>query len=443
MPQGAPERSVDRARQFHEAEIRDMEERQRMHEQELREQHRMSERQRSPPEAHAASIPLQQPTASRVPQGLHGPNGLLSANPSTGLGNTLGAPSGPGNVFAANPPAHEGVGGVYMQPGPAPQQHVSVTSGAVQPPQPMANGGPGVNGGQQPILNDALTYLDQVKVRFQDQPEVYNKFLDIMKDFKSQAIDTPGVIDRVSNLFHGHPQLIQGFNTFLPPGYKIEAGYDNDPNSIRVTTPSGSSLQHTNLPSLSSQVGGRQMVGMAENVAMSPRQMQAEPSYRFPDGAWERQSHQERPADGPFSPISRTIPGPHLFAQQHMAHQSRPQYGGRDEEMTLAEAAAMHQQEQRGVSQLQNAAHVAETQSNSLATHNQILDSQTGTSGQNASEMNGASLGLPLDLSSGQQSTAEKRGGHIEFNHAISYVNKIKVCLCAQLDLTIAWSHKA
>ncbi len=36
------------------------------------------------------------------------------------------------------------------------------------------------------------------------------------------SIDTPGVISRVSNLFKGHPDLIVGFNTFLPPGYKIE-----------------------------------------------------------------------------------------------------------------------------------------------------------------------------------------------------------------------------
>lgn len=37
------------------------------------------------------------------------------------------------------------------------------------------------------IEQDALTYLDQVKVQFHDQPDVYNRFLDIMKDFKSQA----------------------------------------------------------------------------------------------------------------------------------------------------------------------------------------------------------------------------------------------------------------
>lgn len=36
-------------------------------------------------------------------------------------------------------------------------------------------------------IQDALSYLDQVKVRFVDHPDVYNRFLDIMKDFKSQA----------------------------------------------------------------------------------------------------------------------------------------------------------------------------------------------------------------------------------------------------------------
>ncbi|CAG8503876.1 11727_t:CDS:10 [Diversispora eburnea] len=89
-------------------------------------------------------------------------------------------------------------------------------------------------------VKDALSYLDQVKVQFSEQPEVYNHFLDIMKDFKSQAIDTPGVINRVSSLFKGHPTLIQGFNTFLPPGYHIEWSTNpHEPDSIRVTTPNG------------------------------------------------------------------------------------------------------------------------------------------------------------------------------------------------------------
>ena len=40
---------------------------------------------------------------------------------------------------------------------------------------------------QDSRVQDALTYLDQVKVQFHDQPDVYNRFLDIMKDFKSQS----------------------------------------------------------------------------------------------------------------------------------------------------------------------------------------------------------------------------------------------------------------
>nr|GAT60896.1 predicted protein [Mycena chlorophos] len=89
-------------------------------------------------------------------------------------------------------------------------------------------------------VGDALSYLDAVKKQFHEQPDIYNKFLDIMKNFKSQLIDTPGVIQRVSTLFHEHPALIQGFNTFLPTGYRIECGKDGeDSNVITVTTPSG------------------------------------------------------------------------------------------------------------------------------------------------------------------------------------------------------------
>ncbi|XP_066964791.1 paired amphipathic helix protein Sin3a isoform X2 [Macrobrachium rosenbergii] len=82
-------------------------------------------------------------------------------------------------------------------------------------------------------VEDALSYLDQVKLRFGKQPQVYNDFLDIMKEFKSQSIDTPGVIARVSQLFRGHPELIVGFNTFLPPGYKIEV-QGNEQVSVSV-----------------------------------------------------------------------------------------------------------------------------------------------------------------------------------------------------------------
>ncbi|KAI5481648.1 paired amphipathic helix protein Sin3a [Pseudohyphozyma bogoriensis] len=93
-------------------------------------------------------------------------------------------------------------------------------------------------------VRDALSYLDKVKQQFSSEYEVYDNFLTIMKDFKTQNIDTPGVIDRVSTLFRGHPSLIQGFNTFLPPGYRIECvvsapSEDGASNTITVTTPMG------------------------------------------------------------------------------------------------------------------------------------------------------------------------------------------------------------
>ena len=74
------------------------------------------------------------------------------------------------------------------------------------------------------------------------------------QEFKSQSIDTPGVISRVSMLFKGHPELIVGFNTFLPPGYKIEvqtneqAGHQNLPHQLQslfqtiVHTPHGTHM---------------------------------------------------------------------------------------------------------------------------------------------------------------------------------------------------------
>ena len=46
------------------------------------------------------------------------------------------------------------------------------------------------------------------------------------------------MISRVSALFKGHPDLIVGFNTFLPPGYKIEVSL-TDINTVNVCAPTG------------------------------------------------------------------------------------------------------------------------------------------------------------------------------------------------------------
>ncbi|VDK51391.1 unnamed protein product [Gongylonema pulchrum] len=84
-------------------------------------------------------------------------------------------------------------------------------------------------------VEDALSYLDQVKQQFADAPDIYSGFLDVMKDFKSHSIDTPGVIKRVSRLFRGRPNLIIAFNSFLPPGFGVRI----EGSKIIISEPSG------------------------------------------------------------------------------------------------------------------------------------------------------------------------------------------------------------
>ena len=50
------------------------------------------------------------------------------------------------------------------------------------------------------------------------------------------------MISRVSTLFKGHPELIVGFNTFLPPGYKIEVTI-GESNTISVHGPGTNNIQ--------------------------------------------------------------------------------------------------------------------------------------------------------------------------------------------------------
>ncbi|KAG0335816.1 Transcriptional regulatory protein sin3 [Podila humilis] len=181
---------------------------------------------------------------------------------------------------AINPPPSSNAPG--QGPGPGPVGSVPPPSQNGPPPPQSApspaGGASSASSSYRPLnVRDALSYLDQVKVQFQDQPDVYNRFLDIMKDFKSQNIDTPGVIERVSTLFKGHPTLISGFNTFLPPGYRIECFSNaNDANMIRVTTPSG----HT-----TTQMGGPIVIPERLPPPQAPPHYGGQPGYHVPQNS--------------------------------------------------------------------------------------------------------------------------------------------------------------
>lgn len=113
------------------------------------------------------------------------------------------------------PPSTTDTGNATRNEPPTPLQVPPVRAAGVVPPS-------GPMGGMKELrVEDALLYLDDVKREFGDRPRVYNEFLGIMKNFKSQEVDTPGVIARVSKLFRGYNNLILGFNKFLPDGYKI------------------------------------------------------------------------------------------------------------------------------------------------------------------------------------------------------------------------------
>jgi paired amphipathic helix protein Sin3a len=198
-------------------------------------------------------------------------------------------------------------------------------------------------------------------------------------------IDTPGVINRVSELFAGHPNLIQGFNTFLPPGYRIECGAGNDPNTIRVTTPMGTTVQ--------SITGGSRAIPdgppMAPNGAYYAAQR---------GNNWQQPQHSIESPEAVFSPQQRNGLPPYQNPVASAAYEAQ-------------QAANVHQQEQRGVSQLQNA--VA-----SATGHPVPRNALTPTPGTQGVGMNG----VP------QPQMGNEKRGPVEFNHAISYVNKIKVC---------------
>jgi paired amphipathic helix protein Sin3a len=232
-----------------------------------------------------------------------------------------------------------------------------------------------------------------------------------MKDFKSGAIDTPGVIERVSHLFAGNPGLIQGFNTFLPPGYKIECGAGDDPNAIRVTTPMGTTV--STMP-LARSLGSPRPLGMNGNIA-NERAIFDGPVRMN----WPHQQATVGAQDSGFSPEGRS--GVQLGYPAQGGPTSHAPVSPESFRDQQAQAAAIHQQEQRNVAHLQNAASQA---SAGVLPGRGGLISSPGDAGNplQVHIMNGASPGAQQAMVNGDQ-----KRGPVEFNHAISYVNKIKV----------------
>lgn len=201
------------------------------------------------------------------------------------------------------------------------------------------------------------------------------------------SIDTPGVINRVSELFAGHPTLIQGFNTFLPPGYRIECGAGNDPNTIRVTTPMGTTVQ---------SITGRANQAEGAHGPSGPNAF-----FNHRSNNWQ-QSQPHNSIESPEAQFS--VPATNGASIAGPPH--------RDPVPFDAPAASGSTHPPRSTAH----AHALNTSTtpNAQPVGRNAL---TPTPGIPSGGPNGAGS---------QQSSMEKRGP-VEFNHAISYVNKIKV----------------
>ena len=183
-------------------------------------------------------------------------------------------------------------------------------------------------------VEDALLYLDQVKVEFGDRPHIYNEFLDIMKTFKTQQIDTPGVIRRVSTLFQGNKKLVLGFNTFLPEGYKIELPIDGDGIPVAVyRVPGQPGVTHilAGPPPPENPAGSR--------ATVAPQQMEFKFAAHPPPSQQHTQSGAGMVADQPG------------FQQHHQQHiqQQRPSMQQQTQQQPHAQQQQQQQQPRRPI----------------------------------------------------------------------------------------------
>ncbi|EPS40801.1 hypothetical protein H072_5313 [Dactylellina haptotyla CBS 200.50] len=378
------------------------------------------------------------PPHNQIPQLASPPVALGQPQPPPG--HMYPGPNPPGlqQQQQSHPPPHEQRGGMPPSigsqplPGMSPHQLQSIAQlppqGGPPPPQPHQEAVASIVNAQAPGLvnvpmgaqsqippsyrplnvKDALSYLDQVKVQFAEHPNVYNQFLDIMKDFKSQAIDTPGVIDRVSTLFAGHPNLIQGFNTFLPPGYRIECSSDpSDPHSIRVTTPQGTTTATAGQPS-----------SHALQAAMAPGGQG--------NGAWRTQDAWGEPARFRFNGDE---PGPQDQPPREQIRAAQVQ-GRPGHQMNQANHLQQPQPLQPGLGQPSVTDPVSQLQNAAAATNG------TGPLAQGAMRQAPPAGALGQAVQNGPLTPgADVKRGPVEFNHAISYVNKIKTRFSSQPEI--------
>ena len=63
-------------------------------------------------------------------------------------------------------------------------------------------------------VENAQAYLERVRAAFASEPQLFDKFLDIMQNYMSRDSDTEAM-QRARLLFSNHPELYEGFRKYL------------------------------------------------------------------------------------------------------------------------------------------------------------------------------------------------------------------------------------
>lgn len=214
---------------------------------------------------------------------------------------------------------------------------------------------------------------------------------------------------QVSTLFRGHPALIQGFNTFLPPGYRIECSVgtsqeEGGVTTITVTTPMGMTTR--------TQVTG---TSAAPASASTPARAPATSTSTAPKSTAAPSSSSAAQKDGKLGAAAA---------------------GGASTARSPVPAAATKPTDSKDPLHLPSippANLAAHSSSQPIATPGaaSLLSNHLSTPAAATSAAPAAAGATVAQVVGGVQATAtstDPQGARppMEFNHAINYVNKIK-----------------
>jgi histone deacetylase complex regulatory component SIN3 len=68
-------------------------------------------------------------------------------------------------------------------------------------------------------FNQAITYVNKIKSRFANQPEIYRSFLETLQNYQKEDKSVSEIYSKVQALFVNAPDLLAEFKLFMPTAY--------------------------------------------------------------------------------------------------------------------------------------------------------------------------------------------------------------------------------